>query len=100
VGDCAYSPGFSALDLAADPPPGTAPATPVIAPATGEGPPPCGSQLALGPAALVVVGQAAYPALDPLLPAKLLLVDGRTGRVNRTVATPAAPIAILVIPAP
>jgi len=100
VGDCAYSPGFGALDLAADPPPGAVPATPVIAPTAGEGPPPCGSQLALGPAALVVVGQAAYPALDPRLPAKLLLVDGRTGRVKRTVATPAAPIAILVIPAP
>jgi len=100
VGDCAYTPGFSALDLAADPPPGAVPTTPVIAPTAGEGPPPCGSQLALGPANLVVVGQSARPEPDPLLPGKLLLLDGRTGGVDRTVVTPAAPIDVLVVPAP
>jgi len=102
VGDCGYVPGFSALDLTADGPPTTsaAPATPIIAPTAGDGPPPCGSQLALGPAGLVVVGQSAYPEPDPLLPGKLVLVDGRTGGVDRTVVTPAAPIDVLVVPAP
>jgi len=102
VGDCSYVPGYSVLDLSADGPPTTTatPATPFIAPTAGDGPPPCGSQLALGPAGLVVVGQSARPEPDPLLPGKLLLLDGRTGGVDRTVVTPAAPIDVLVVPAP
>lgn len=102
VGDCGYIPGFSALDLITDGPPtaSATPATPIIAPTAGDGPPPCGSQLALGPANLVVVGQSARPEPDPLLPGKLLLLDGRTGGVDRTVVTPAAPIDVLVVPVP
>ncbi len=102
VGDCGYAPGFSVLALvpAVSWSTGTPPATPISAPTAGTGPPPCGTRLALGPGALVVVAQPAIPEPDPFLPGKLLLLDGGTGRIDRSVDTPAAPLDVLVAPTP
>jgi hypothetical protein len=101
VGSCGYTHGFCTVDLEA----GAAissdrtagwhfaaePKKPLVY--TGEH---CGERLSLGSKGLAVIAQTAKP-VPSLGPGRLLFVDGATGKLIRSVETPAEPLDVLAV---
>jgi hypothetical protein len=98
VGSCGYTGGMSLLDLhggqsrvlvparRADPSGSATPSTMTV----------CGQRAEVAPAGVLAVGriERAVPRLGP--EGSVLLVDAATGRVRRTVVTPAEPLDLVV----
>jgi hypothetical protein len=58
----------------------------------------CGERLAVGPQSLLVIGKDSRVIPQPGLEGGLLFVDGRTGKLLRTVRTPSEPADVIVAP--
>jgi hypothetical protein len=96
VGSCGYSGGLSRLDLETGranelAPEGFAPTVNNLL---------CGEGVDIGPDSLVVVAKTERPVPSAEIPGYLLLVNGETGRIIRSVEVPTEPIDTLVVPGP
>lgn len=103
LGDCWYTPGFSATTLTR----ARASVTPVtggdstrLFPARTGGSTLCGHSLFVSADSLVIIGQPTQRAPDLTLPGRVLLLDSATGKVVRSISVPAVPISVLATPAP
>ena len=94
IGSCyAGGPGVGAVDLE------TGRARVVVPPqsaSAGELPDACGDRVAVGADSLLVLARTTSAAPSPAWPGRLVFVDGRSGRVVRTVETPTEPVDVLV----
>jgi DNA-binding beta-propeller fold protein YncE len=86
VGSCGYVPGFAALDLSSGSRLAHSRARAV-----------CGERITAVSATRVVVGKTALPQPDAEKRGSLLLVDGRSVRIVRTLRTPAEAVDLLLV---
>jgi hypothetical protein len=93
VGSCGYAGGFSVVDLASD-------RVRVLVPPASPPAPVCGERITPAPGSLFIVGKIERPEPSPGKRGELLIVDAETGRLRRTISTPAEPVDVLVVPAP
>jgi hypothetical protein len=100
VGSCAYAPGLSVLDLNAGGAPVTLeggfrllenPKSPILRVQNV-----CGERLAVTRDSIVVIAQTKRPVPDAGLPGALLVINGKSGELVRTIRTPSEPVDVLV----
>lgn len=112
VGSCGYAGGLSSVDLGgggilttptsdgewrwrATPEPSAVRALVPPEPGIGDTGEPCGQRIVVAPSGQLVIAKLPIPDPRPGIPGALLFLDPTTGRVTRTVVTPAEPVDVV-----